>query len=489
MSKGNRWFAGLLSRLLGTGSVGEEERTAIRRFPDRSRGRRELPLPRPGHVVTTVQQFVTAGGIDERGAGKPMPQYPTGSEGLKALGWHSWPYDVKTLGEGFFGSVQLVYWHEDLNLHLERRRFAALKVQKLLPRNVDNVWIEIAVLRGIQHENVIDYFGSFVVAPETGQIAQSTASSSRAGQAAAGAGKVTSPKLLERADREAAKRSFAGTSATSPERVSPKRPPSLTQAAAHEPMTDEVWILLEFADAGDMATEIVRYPNRVIPEKGARYYMIQICAGLRYLHEKGVVHNDLHFHNVILKYLSDGRTKKCLICDFGLAEVRSREHEENVAADVRDAAEILGHMLTGVPRAPPDHEPVLSDLTRSLFSDCLPTAKTVRRLTRHEWFRGEASAPDPLAPTEAATGREPVMDYVNPELPPPKLDAKARWVGTGRGRQAVARSPPPPVNLPAIAEEEAESVSRTRPGSGRGRTPHSDTTSHDSDQSFQGFFK
>ena len=44
-----------------------------------------------------------------------------------------------------------------------------------------------------------------------------------------------------------------------------------------------VWMLLEYADAGDLAYEIQRYSAGHIPEPGARYYMQQICDGLLHL--------------------------------------------------------------------------------------------------------------------------------------------------------------------------------------------------------------
>lgn len=420
----------------------------------RERRRHEMPLPRPDQVITTVNEFVTSGDVDDRGNRRPMPKHQSGGAGLNRLGWQDWPHQVKQLGEGFFGTVQLVYWFQDVNLHLEKRRFCALKVQKLLDRNVDNVWIEIAVLRGVKHEHIIDYYGSFIVAPETGHIFQKEKASGLHATTSTGAG----PSVADKSKL----------------RLEPSKPDNWMRAAKAESVkeqpSDEVWILMEFADAGDLHTEILRYQRRCIPEPGSRFYMKQICSGLRYLHDKGIVHNDLHYHNVLLKYNRDGRTKSCLICDFGLAEIK---RVKDFATDVKDAVEILFHMLTGVPRHPPDHVPVMSPDASSLLTSILATDRTavvtVKQLMRHNWFRMEAVPPEPQV-----TAPAPVMDYVNPDPPERRLGASARWPATGRGRRNLSppHSPPP---LPSISEE--ETLSRTRSGSGRGRVPKSTTPS------------
>ena len=48
-------------------------------------------------------------------------------------------------------------------------------------------------------------------------------------------------------------------------------------------VTDTFCILMEYANAGNMRVEILRYSNRHLIESGARYYMLEIIAGLRLL--------------------------------------------------------------------------------------------------------------------------------------------------------------------------------------------------------------
>ena len=451
-AKKSSWFAGLLSRLLGRGSLREEDRSVIRAFPVRHRNRRELPLPQANQMVQTVDDFVRAGDIDARGVTHPMPKYKNGREGMRELGWDDWPYSTKILGEGFYGTVHLGYWLGDVNEHLEKRRFCALKVQALEERNADIVWMEVAILRSMKHENIIDYYGSFIVAPETGNIYQKEKAT---GMHSASPKKGSHDKHLEPAQ---------------PDNWS--RP--LVHTVANKPPGDEVWILLEFADAADLHTEILRYENRCIPEIGARFYMKQICSGLKYLHDRGIIHNDLHYYNVLLKYGKDGRTKGCLICDFGVAEFMSKG--KSFAGDVKDAVEIMCCMLTGVPNHPPAHEPVFSQDARNLMTTFCsePHPDTVKKLLKHVWFKGPAVAPEPEL-GQAAGGTVPLMDYVNPDPPPRKLDAKSRWPTAGRARRPASatagrgRRPPSASSMPPIREESpSPSKSRSRSaGSGR----------------------
>ena len=76
-------------------------------------------------------------------------------------------------------------------------------------------------------------------------------------------------------------------------------------------------ILMEFANAGTMSTEIKRYPARRLPEAGARHYMIEIISAVSFLHDSNIAHCCLHISNILLNYNKDGVTKRCLISDFG----------------------------------------------------------------------------------------------------------------------------------------------------------------------------
>jgi serine/threonine protein kinase len=54
-----------------------------------------------------------------------------------------------------------------------------------------------------------------------------------------------------------------------------------------------------------------------LPWKEALSIAVDICEGLRLIHEKGVVHRDLKSSNIML--CQDGKTVRTVLMDFGLA--------------------------------------------------------------------------------------------------------------------------------------------------------------------------
>ena len=111
-------------------------------------------------------------------------------------------------------------------------------------------------------------------------------------------------------------------------------------------MSMDFVIMLEYASAGDMQKEIERFGDQYMPESGAKYYLKQICHGLQYLHSKRVRHNDIHAHNILLKYNPD-QTKKCLIADFGISRILDPNEEYPANIFQRDVSQVchLGYLM------------------------------------------------------------------------------------------------------------------------------------------------
>ena len=88
-------------------------------------------------------------------------------------------------------------------------------------------------------------------------------------------------------------------------------------------MGQSILLLLEFADAGDLSKLAVdRFPGGKVPEPAARFFVLQVYAGLRHLHKRHIVHNDVHARNILLKVdQREGNRLRCLIADFGLATI------------------------------------------------------------------------------------------------------------------------------------------------------------------------
>ncbi|CAL8464929.1 g4464 [Coccomyxa elongata] len=136
----------------------------------------------------------------------------------------------------------------------------------------------------------------------------------------------------------------------------------------------ETWLLLEYCDGGPLDRAIA---NRRFRKNMAAIYLslMDIAAGMIYLHSLGVVHSDLKGANVLLKSApvtaQDARGFVCKLADFGLARVLGTNrthvstnshgtvshqamevlHDGRItrSSDVYSFAMIMLEMITGVP--------------------------------------------------------------------------------------------------------------------------------------------
>jgi serine/threonine protein kinase len=76
------------------------------------------------------------------------------------------------------------------------------------------------------------------------------------------------------------------------------------------------YLVLEYLPGGDMATMCRRNP---LPLERALHYLEQVCAGLAFAHERGVIHRDIKPNNLLLT--ADRETIK--IADFGIAKIEA----------------------------------------------------------------------------------------------------------------------------------------------------------------------
>ena len=191
-----------------------------------------------------------------------IASFASAEDGLRALGWRICPKDARPeIQAGHYGSIQLAYKLREgqQRIPIERRQLTLIKVMKMQEYRM--AWTEADIMRGIVHENVVTMIDWFAVVPPADSLDDSGI-----------------------------------------------------------PLPRQIYTLMEYANAGDLEIEVGRYTGDIISEHGSKYYMLQICAGVRYIHSKDIVHNDLHARNVVLKYNRD-LTKTCMICDFGLADI------------------------------------------------------------------------------------------------------------------------------------------------------------------------
>ena len=265
--------------------------------------------------------------------------YRTAELGLAALGWKELPAEFRPkIDEGAYAAISLAYKLSDRRLPLESRHLTLAKVQGL--QQCYRVWTEVEILRGLVHENIVGFYGMFAVDPE-----------------------------LETDQKNRYKKK--------------------------EPDRRPFWILLEYASAGDMIKELSRYENNSIVETGSRFYMLQICAGVGYMHQKRIIHKDLHPGNVLLKYNPDG-TKVCMICDFGDSIILTPDHPIVLLTfrpDVLAVCQIAKTMMRMISK---------SEEARDLIRGHREGHKapgTIPELMEFPWFAGPVHAPIPKEPT------------------------------------------------------------------------------------------
>jgi serine/threonine protein kinase len=95
-----------------------------------------------------------------------------------------------------------------------------------------------------------------------------------------------------------------------------------------------VFIITEYLEGESLQDLLVRL--RVIPQMLALKIIYQVCAGLRYAHDKGIVHRDINPANIMV--LPDDRVK---ILDFGLACEIGTEDEQIGGVFAYQAPELL----------------------------------------------------------------------------------------------------------------------------------------------------
>eukprot|EP01064_Diplonema_japonicum_P013852 TRINITY_DN21394_c0_g1_i1.p1 TRINITY_DN21394_c0_g1~~TRINITY_DN21394_c0_g1_i1.p1 ORF type:complete len:816 (+),score=253.82 TRINITY_DN21394_c0_g1_i1:91-2448(+) len=92
--------------------------------------------------------------------------------------------------------------------------------------------------------------------------------------------------------------------------------PNITQYHESFETTSSLFIVMEFADGGDMAGKIRAQRGIRMKEAQVMNYFAQICLALNYLHERHTLHRDLKSQNIFLT--SNGIVK---LGDFGIATV------------------------------------------------------------------------------------------------------------------------------------------------------------------------
>ena len=82
--------------------------------------------------------------------------------------------------------------------------------------------------------------------------------------------------------------------------------------------SETYYIVLDYLDGRDLFNYMSKR-GFALPEKRAQELTYQLCQGVRYLHEFGIVHRDLKLENVMMTDRTEHAIPK--IVDFGLAKI------------------------------------------------------------------------------------------------------------------------------------------------------------------------
>jgi serine/threonine-protein kinase len=168
-----------------------------------------------------------------------------------------------------------------------------------------------------------------------------------------------------------------------------------------------LFIVMELLDGEELGRVIARHERLSLPEK--LDIVRQLCDGLHFAHQKGVVHRDVKPANILL--LRTGRVK---IVDFGIAQLAGAATQR----DLTRAGMIMGTIRYMAPEQVRGH----ADRRSDIFSVAAVS---------YELFSGRPpfSGNDPLQILEQLrTSTPPRLTEVDPSLPSELADVIARGI-------------------------------------------------------------
>ncbi|CAJ1988657.1 NIMA-related kinase / NRKC [Leishmania donovani] len=98
--------------------------------------------------------------------------------------------------------------------------------------------------------------------------------------------------------------------------------PNITRYVDHFEHKGSLFIVMEYANGGDLYMRIKQQQGQLFSEKGILQCFSQICLALSYMHERRILHRDLKTQNVFLT--KDGVVK---VGDFGISTVLRNTYE------------------------------------------------------------------------------------------------------------------------------------------------------------------
>ena len=93
---------------------------------------------------------------------------------------------------------------------------------------------------------------------------------------------------------------------------------------------EKIYMVLEFANNGDMLTHIQNLKGPV-SDNACKLWIHQIFDAVKYLHERNITHRDLKLENILLD-----STNNIKICDFGFSKVLAKKNKHSEMPDLSE---------------------------------------------------------------------------------------------------------------------------------------------------------
>ncbi|KAK8841140.1 hypothetical protein M9Y10_027340 [Tritrichomonas musculus] len=105
----------------------------------------------------------------------------------------------------------------------------------------------------------------------------------------------------------------------------------------------KLYIVMEYAEGGDLWTYVQNRKGKLIPEKQILLWIQQLCSALNYIHSQNILHRDLKSKNIFLDAANNAK-----LGDFGIAKVL--EHTGDFAKTIVGSPFYLSpEICNGVP--------------------------------------------------------------------------------------------------------------------------------------------
>ena len=154
MAESNRAgrFLSLLSRIRSTRPLDRKDSESITHLAVSEHTRHEQPIHYT-NLEAAYEEFLNTG----------FKTFPIEDAGLQSLGWKQLPSAFRPgITEGGYAKICMAYKLSDRGFPLESRHLSIAKIQRVDPMT----WVEVQILRGLVHENIVDLYGVFGVDPQ-----------------------------------------------------------------------------------------------------------------------------------------------------------------------------------------------------------------------------------------------------------------------------------------------------------------------------------